>query len=67
MKKDFRSAEILAHEDFNWKDMIIFLMDTKLEKMLIEMFGQGMFPENTKTEELDDLKKYIENKFREKI
>ena len=62
MKKDLRSAEILADEDFNWQDMIMFSMDTRLEKKLV-----GMPPEDTEIEGMHDLKKYVKNNFGEKI
>lgn len=62
MEKDLRSAEILADEDFNWQDMVMFSMDTRLEKKLVQTFG-----EDTKIEGMHDLKKYVKNNFGEKI
>lgn len=67
MKKDLRSAEILKFENFSWRDIIIFLMDTELEKMLDKMFSEGMFPEDTTTDEIRDLQKFIEKNVRKKI
>ena len=67
MKKISRSVEILKFENFSWQDMIIFLMDTELEKMLDKMFSEGMFPEDTTTDEIRDLQKFIEKNVREKI
>ena len=62
MEKDLRSAEILADEDFNWQDMVMFSMDTRLEKKLVDMS-----PEDTEIEGMYDLKKYVKNNFGEKI
>ena len=67
MKKDIRSAEILADEDFNWQDMVMFSMDTRLEKKLVGTFDQCMSPEDIKIEGMHDLKKYVKNNFGEKI
>ena len=42
-------------------------MDTELEKMLDKMFSEGMFPEDTTTDEIRDLQKFIEKNVRKKI
>ncbi len=67
MRKDVRNTEILADDDFNWQDMVMFSTDVRLEKKLVGAFDQSLFPEDLEIEGMHDLKKFVKNNFGEKI
>ena len=58
--------QILAEDNFDWKDMVLFALDDHLEKMMTEMVQEGSLMELDE-DEISGMAAVIESRVRDAI
>lgn len=64
--RETRADQVLAEDNFNWKDMVIFALGDYLEEMLTRMVQDGTLGELDE-DEISELAAVIESRTRDSI